>query len=459
MPPDRSPRAAIDAKQAGPVVAELIDDGHQTEAAVRLVRLLPPDQGDVFIQLTDDQRRKLLQQLSPDTLGPILDCLEIEDAVDLSSMIPQIALPYVLDAASPDVAADVLKDLPELVAAEAIESMETGNEVASLLRYEDDDAGGLMTPEFIALSELMTVNQAMSAIRQWAAEYESDDIERAYVVDRDGTLIGSVGLSALILAHPYQLVSLIMSSAVISVETETDQEEVARLMEKYDLQRIPVTDDGGRLLGSISVDDIIDVVEEEATEDMYRMVGVPETEKTTGPFWRSVRGRLPWLCVNLGTALLAGLVVTMFESTMAKAIALAAFLPVIAGQGGIAGTQTLTLLVRSLALDELVTGGAWRLLAKELGLGVVHGVVVGVLVAAVAYGWHRNEYIALVVGCAMLVNMMVAGISGVAVPLGLRALRIDPALASAVAVTTLTDVIGFLIYLGLAAAMIGLIVS
>ena len=218
-------------------------------------------------------------------------------------------------------------------------------------------------------------------------------------------------------------------------------------MERYDLQSVPVTDDAGRLLGSISVGEIMDVVEDEATEDMYRMIGVHEAEKVAGSFWRSVRGRLPWLCVNLGTALAAGLVVTMFESTMAQAVALAAFLPVIAGQGGIAGTQTLTLIVRSIALGELVSGGTWRLLGKEVGLGIVHGVVVGALVAAIAFGWQ-------VVGAAMFANMVVAAVSGVIVPLGLRALRIDPALASAVAVTTLTDVIGFLIYLGLAALMI-----
>ena len=452
---DRTYRPAIDTEQTGTAVADLIDEGHQTEAAVRLVRLLPPDQRDVLVRLDDDQRLQLIEQLSPDTLGPLIDCLETEDAVDLVCMVPSSALPFVLDAASPDIAADVLKDLPEVTAAEAIERMETGNEVAALLTYEDDDAGGLMTPEFIALPERMTVSQAMSAIRRWADEYDSRDIELAYVVGRREALIGSVGLGSLVLAHPYQLISLIMNPDVISVEAETDQEEVARLMERYDLQRIPVTDDSGRLLGSIGVEDIIDVVEDEATEDMYRMIGVPETEKISGSFWRSVRGRLPWLCLNLGTALLAGLVVTMFESTMARAVTLAAFLPVIAGQGGIAGTQTLTLIVRSIALGEIGIGGAWRLLAKELGLGVVHGVVVGALVAVVALLWHQNEYIALVVGGAMVVNMMVAGVSGVAVPLGLRALKIDPALGSAVAVTTLTDVIGFLIYLGLAALMIG----
>ena len=313
-----------------------------------------------------------MHQLSPSTLGHLIDFLEPEVAASLSLMVSSSTLPLVLDAASPDVAADVLKELPDAVAAAAIEHMTSGREVASLLKYDDDDAGGLMTLGFIALSERMNVSQGMVRIRDWAHQYDTDDITHVYVVDSRNVLIGDVALGALVLAHPYQLISLTMNTDVISVEVATDQEEVARLMERYDLRRIPVTDNEGRLLGSIGVDDIIDVFEDEATEDMYRMVGVHEEEKAAGPFWRSVRGRLPWLCVNLATALGAGLVVKMFESTLAQAVTLAAFLPVIAGQGGIAGTQTLTLIVRSIALGEL-NDKPWKLLAKELGLGIVHG--------------------------------------------------------------------------------------
>ena len=231
-------------------------------------------------------------------------------------------------------------------------------------------------------------------------------------------------------------------------------------MERYNLRNLAVVDDEGKLVGVLKIEDMIDVFEDEATEDMYKMIGVGEGERVLGPFWLSVRSRLPWLCVNLGTALLAGLVVTLFKSTIDKAVVLAAFLPVIAGQGGIAGTQTLTLIVRSMALGEISSANARRLLAKELGLGLVHGAVLGVLVGAIVLAWAgSNEYLALVVGLAMFSNMIVAGISGVVVPFSLRALRIDPALASAVAVTTLTDVVGFLIYLGLASLAIGLITT
>ena len=459
MSNDTGIRENIPPEEAARVVSSLLERGQGLEAFVRFQRLLPPDQAEVFAQLSDEHRERLITNLSAAGLAGLLEYLDTDEAIEFAELIGQSTLPFILDIVSPDVAADILKGMPAENAATVIGRMETGEDVAPLLEYADDEAGGLMSPEFVALYENMSVSQAMTFVRQWAAEYSSEEITQAFVVDRDGVLKGSVGLASLVLARPHQLVSLIMDSRIVSVTADTDQEEVARLVERYDLYQIPVTGDDGKLLGIIVVEDIIDVFEDEATEDMYRMIGVSETEKASGPFWRSVRSRLPWLCVNLSTAILAGLVITLFESTMAKAIALAAFLPVVAGQGGITGTQTLTLMVRSIALGDLNTVATWKLIWKELRLGLIHGLVVGLLVAAIAFGWQQNEYIAIVVGVAMLANMTVAGVSGVLVPIGFRALKVDPALSSAVAVTTVTDVAGFLIYLGLAAAMIQFIVG
>ena len=459
MSNDTGTRENVAPEEAAGVVSTLLDQEQALEAFVRFQRLLPPDQADVFTQLSDDHRERLATNLSVAGMAGLIEHLDTNEAIEFAELVGQTSLPGILDVVSPDVSADVLKGMNADDAAGIISRMETGAEVATLLEYADDEAGGLMTPEFVALYENMTVSQAMTLIRQWAAEYSSEEITQAFVVDRNGLLRGSIGLANLVLARPHQLVSLIMDPRVISVTTETDQEEVARLVERYDLYQIPVTDDEGKLLGIIVVEDIIDVFDEEATEDMYRMIGVSETEKATGPFWLSARSRLPWLCVNLATAILAGVVITLFESTMARAVALAAFLPVVAGQGGITGTQTLTLMVRSIALRELNSVSTWKLLWKELRLGLVHGLVVGTIVAVVAFGWQQNEYIAIVIGVAMLANMTIAGVSGVLVPLGFRALRVDPALSSAVAVTTVTDVAGFLIYLGLAAAMIQFIVG
>ena len=434
----------------------LMEEGLYDEPAIRFSRLLPRDQADILSILSVEHLAALIDRISLEALAEATEGL---DASDVSQALPNGMLADLLDVISPHVAADVLRALPQDVADSALESMEAAAEVAPLMAYEDDGTVGLMTPEFIAIHETVTVSQAMSFIRTWAEEYGAANISQVFLVDNDGVVTGTASLSQLVLARPFHDVSLIMNRDVISVATGTNQEEVARIMERHDIHRLPVVDDANRIVDMVVIDDIIDVFEHEATEDMFRMIGVDQGERALDPFWRSVRGRLPWLCVNLATAIAAGLVITLYQSTMIQAVALAAFLPVIAGQGGIAGTQTLTLIVRSIALGELATGNAKRLLLKEAGLGLIHGIVVGLLVAGIAFAWKGNPWLALVVGLAMTANMMVAGVSGVLVPLGLRALKIDPGLASAVAVTTATDVIGFLIYLGLATLMITLIVG
>lgn len=451
----------VDIEQVASAIQELIQNDLAVEGMVRLLRLRYPDQADVMSQLPSEARSVLFGLLSTEQVSPIIEELDVEDAVEISQEMDVGQLSQVLDETSPDVAADVLRGLPADVAATAFDQMEEAADVASLLEYEDDDAGGLMTPEFIALRENMTVMQAMNFVRQWAEETgaESEDIHYLFVVDHNDVLSGRLSLAQLVLARPQQQVSLFMDPDIISVQVETDQEEAARLMERYGIHNLPVVDAEGMLVGVLKLEDMIDVLDDEATEDMYRMIGVAQEEKVLGPFWRSVRSRLPWLFVNLGTAVLAGYVITIFQSTMVQVVALAAFLPVIAGQGGIAGTQTLTLIVRSLALGEISPGNGRRLLLKEMGLGLVHGLALGLLVALIAYVWQGSEYLALVVGVAMLSNLVVAGISGVVVPLGFKSLNIDPALSSAVAVTTVTDVVGFLIYLGLATIFIKLIVS
>ena len=452
-----SPQHEPSTIQLSGIIEMLLDEGLYDEAAIRFDRLLPPDQADIMANLTDEHLAALIDRLSIKSLAQATEDLNTGDAVEVSQTIPEGMLADLLDEISPQVAADVLRALPQNVADSALESMEAANEVAPLMAYEDEDAGGLMTPEFIAIQENVTVSQAMSFIRAWAEEFGSSNISQVFIVDDDGVMTGTASLSQLVLARPFQYVSLIMNRDVISVSASTDQEEVARIMERYDIHRLPVVDEFNRIIGMVIIDDIIDVFEDEATEDMFRMIGVDEGERALGPFWRSVRSRLPWLCVNLATAIAAGLMITLYQSTLTRAVALAAFLPVIAGQGGIAGTQTLTLIVRSIALGELATGNAKRLLLKEVGLGLIHGIAVGLLVGGIAFAWKGNPWLALVAGLAMTANMIVAGISGVLVPLGFRALKIDPALASAVAVTTATDVIGFFIYLGLATLMITLI--
>ena len=444
----------VDLHRVTAATQALLEADMAAEAVTRFSRLGSRDQADVVTHLSRSARTELLERMIPNASGLIIGELDRADAVEVSQDLHPEHLARILDEASPDAAADVLRGLPKDIASQTIEGMTAAEGVAPLLEYEDDDAGGLMTPEFIALRDTMTVSQATAFVRRWATDLDPHDLSYLFVVGGDGVLMGVLDLAHLILAEPYQSVSLLMDRDVISVEAETDQEQCARLMERYSLANLPVVDGEGKLVGALHIEDMIGVIDEEATEDMYRMFGVAEEERALGPFWRSVRGRLPWLCVNLATAILAGVIITLFESTMARALALAAFLPVIAGQGGIAGTQTLTLIVRSLALGDIEPRSTKRLLTKEIGLGLVHGMALGLLVGLIVWLWKDNAYLALVVGLAMAANLIIAAAAGVIVPLGFRALRIDPALSSAVAVTTATDVFGFLVYLSLAALLI-----
>ena len=251
MSNDTGIRENVSPEEAARVVPSLLEQGQGLEAFVRFQRLLPPDQAEVFTQLSDEHRQRLITNLSAAGLAGLLEYLDTDEAIEFAELIGQSTLPFILDIVSPDVAADILKGMSADDASAAIGRMETGEEVALLLEYADDEAGGLMSPVFVALYENMSVSQAMTFIRQWAAEYSSDEITQAFVIDRDGVLRGSIGLANLVLARPHQLVSLIMDSQMVSVTADTNQEEVARLIERYDMHRIPVTDDEGRLLGII----------------------------------------------------------------------------------------------------------------------------------------------------------------------------------------------------------------
>ncbi|MDA0770070.1 MAG: magnesium transporter [Chloroflexi bacterium] len=449
------------AEQVAATIRELIEGQQASEAVATLLGQRPADQADVVTRLSHDYQLVLLAQMQPMDMGVLIEALGPDRAVGLYRDMSTEQLSQVLDETSLSAAADLLRALPVEVAANTLEQMEVAESVAPLLEYDDNDAGGLMTPEFVALRDTMTVTQSMTFIREWAEQTQRapEDIHFIFVVDYRDVLRGGLTLGQLVLARPNQRVVQLMDKEFISVADDTDQEQAARLMGRYHIHSLPVVNPQNVLVGVLRMEDMVDVLEDEATEDMYRMIGVDEEEKALGPFWRSVSSRLPWLVVNLGTAMLAGAVVTMFQSTIAQVIALAAFLPVIAGQGGIAGTQSLTLIVRSLALGEVSPSDTKRLVIKEVSLGLVHGLALGLLVGLIAYIWQGNAFLALVVGISMLANLVVAGFSGVVVPLSMRAMRLDPALSSAVAVTTMTDVVGFLVYLGLASASIAYLVA
>ena len=432
-------------------VRRLLGEGRLEEAAARFGELHHADQGDLLVLLGADDREALLGSLTIEDAADVMEYLEPDEAAGLFEHMDDHALSTVLDEARADVAADVLRRLPSRQSGALLDLMEESEDVVPLLEYDDDTAGGLMRREFLSISSGTTASNGLDSLRLLLPEAES--IGAIFAEDDEGRLDGVLTITRLALARPGSLVSEIMDPDVTSVPPTADQEECARLMERYDLRYMPVVDRRDLLLGVILVEDMVDVLEEEATEDMYGMTGIGG-ERVFGSFGGSVRRRLPWLSLNLATTFLAALVIVVFESTLVRTVAIAAFLPVVAGQGGIAGTQTLTLVVRSMALGDVPPRTAFRLIRDEIVLGLAHGLLVGVVVGLAAFGWKGNYMLGVIVGLALAGNMIVAGAMGAAVPVVLRALKLDPAVGSAVLVTTLTDVLGFLMLLGLAALLV-----
>jgi magnesium transporter len=417
-------------------------------AAAYLRTLHPADSADLLAELEPAQQAAIIDLFPASELAEVFEQLDEDDMADVAQHLNLDMLADVLDEMEPDMAADLLGELEPGQAAEVLEQMEEPTDVASLMTHDPDTAGGIMTSAPPSLRRFWTVAESLQFLKIHYAEEE--DFFFLYVLDRHARLIGLVGLKALILADPEQTIEEIMDRQVISVRASADQEEVAQLLQRYDLVSLPVVDDEERLVGIVTIDDIVDVIEEEATEDIYRLAQMSPDSEIYSPIPESVRNRLPWLIVNLGTAFLASSIVALFEGTIAQAAVLAAFMPIVAGQGGNAGTQTMTIIVRSLALKEIEPSDTLWALWHEARVGLINGVSVGILVALIAGFWQQNPYLGLVIGTAMVCNLIIAALAGVIVPMTLKTLRIDPALASSIFVTTFTDVFGFLLFLGLA---------
>ena len=350
MEPNTSPGDAVQSLVRE--TRKLLREGDTGGALAFFNRMHPVDQGEVLVGLAGGRQQELLSALAPTETAAIMEHLEPEDLLRMCETIEPLVMSRILDETSPDVAADILNDLPHEKLSEILDGMKVAEEVLPLLQHPDDTAGGLMTPDLPVVPDHMTTSIALDRLRLLGPDAE--DFLVVFVVDDDGRLVGTLSVTRLALSRPTTVVGDITDHEFIAVRPETDQEESARLMERYNLNQLPVIDQDGRLMGVILAEDMVDVVEEEATEDMYRMAGIGG-ERVFGPLSHSLRRRLPWLYMNLATAFLAAVVITLFESTIARVVALAAFLPVVAGQGGIGGTQTVTLVVRSMALGEVAS--------------------------------------------------------------------------------------------------------
>jgi magnesium transporter len=418
-------------------LAAVLDDAHPADVAgilrdrpledqVRLFRLLPPARaGAVLAELDDPTAHELMRSLDEHELSRILEQLPADDVVEVVEELPRAEAEKILD----------------------LMEEEKSEEVQELLEYREGSAGRLMTREFVAVHENATVAQAIEHIRK---SKSGDDAFYLYVVDDHEHLVGYVPLHRLLTADPATPIRDIRIEDVESVTVDTDQEDVARLVQRYDLVQVPVVDANRRLLGAISVDDVIDVIHEEATEDIQRLGGAGGDETVLDPPQAVLPRRLVWRLVNLATAILAASVIGLFEESIQALAVLATFMPIVASMGGIGTTQTATVVVRGIALGDLTPHVLGRVLRKELWLGLTTGVATGLVLAVVAFAWKGHLLLAVVLGVALLLNMLVAAVVGTLVPIALKTFRIDPAIASSVIVTTFTDVFGFFSFLGLA---------
>jgi magnesium transporter len=420
-------------------LANLLQKQHPADLAQVFGELPERDRQAVFNVLVERNGRlamEALSELGPETGAALLANRSAEEIAKLVQELPS------------DDAAALVDHLPEELSVAVLELMrrKEGGEVESLLEYAEQSAGRIMNPNVFALSEDLTVGEAIKALQG------SRDVEMVfylYVVDPRRHLVGVVSLRRLLLVSPETPLKRIMTADLISVRVETDQEDVARQVASYNLLAIPVVDEENKLVGVITVDDVIDVIKDEATEDLYRLAGVASDERVFTPPFDSMKKRTPWLIVNLATAFLAASVVKLFEPTIGKFTALAVFMPIVAGMGGNAATQTLTVIVRGIALGELTWSNSRRALLKESIVGLGNGLACGLVAALGAWALQGNPALGGVLALAMVINMFIAATAGTLIPLALRALKVDPALASSVFITTLTDVFGFLSFLGL----------
>ena len=432
-------------------IENLLDRG-DTPAVVRILRRLhPADSSELLYRLSAEVQNLILQELPWEEVADVLEELNQEEMAEVVQSLTVTELASVLDEMEPDMAADLIGELDDEHTAQLLNEMEAAARVVPLLAHAEDSAGGIMNFPHHMLRRQMTVGQAMQFLRE---SYEDEhDLYYLYVLDNQ-QLAGIVSLRMIILADPDDRLGDIVDADVLTVRADADQEEVARLLSRYNLLAVPVVDEEDHLLGIVTVDDVVDVLEEEATEDIYRLAQVSEEAVIFSSMPRAIRTRLPWLVVNLGTALISSTVVARFAGTIAAVAILAALMPVVAAQGGNAGNQSMTIIVRSLALGQIHVKDFWRVFIHEIGLGLLHGLLLGLLLAGVVWFWLGNLVLRAVIGAALLGNFFVAAVVGVLVPMTLHRVGVDPAFGSSMIVTAATDILGFTLFLGLASYFI-----
>ena len=437
-------------------IQNLVEKQNQGALKNILIELHPADIADIVTAFKKEDRRYLFDLLPNETASSVLTELDAPIVEQILSEISDRKISTLVDQMDSDDAADIISDLPEEMVDRILEQVpeQVSEEVKELLTYEEDTAGGIMALEFVSVNQNSTVKQTIKEIRK--ARTEVGQIHKVWIIDDNKVLTGSVALTDLVLAKGKELISRIMNTDLKFVNTEMDQEEVAILFRKYDLVALPVVNQHMQLVGQITIDDIIDVVDEEASEDISIFAGAKEEEIQEESFIKVSWFRLPWLLIAFIGQLIAALVIQRFETTLEQIITLTFFIPVIMAMGGNSGIQSSIIAIRGLATGEISLYGAWRRFFRELRVSLFIGFIFGVLMAIVVGIWLNNLMMGMMIGLALNIVILQATIFGGLIPFILKRANIDPALASGPFITTFNDILGLLIYLAIITSSIPL---
>ncbi len=429
----------------------LIESGTYSQAQYLIDLLKPADtaallESSPFHQrmliwnlLDQDARGEVLPELNEDLVADILAQSSTEEVIDLLEQIE-----------AEDDLTDILQQLPNTITIKLLESMDSLDRarVESLLSYPEDEAGGLMDTEVISVRAKVTVDVVLRYLRRH--DELPDTTDNIFVVNRRDEYIGLLPLQKLLVSDPNMTVREVMVTDIDPIDAHTPKREVASIFSRYDLVSAPVINENGLLIGRITIDDVVDVIKDEADHSLLVLAGLDEDDDTFAPIWRPTKSRAVWLGANLMTAFLASAVINIFEETIAQVVTLAVLMPIVASMGGVAGSQTLTLVIRSMAQDQLVESNLFWLTRREVAVGFINGAIWAVIVALGAYVFFADATLGLVIALALIINLTVAALSGAILPRLLQSLSIDPAVAGMVVLTTITDVVGFMSFLGLA---------
>lgn len=431
-------------------IENALDAGDAKRIRALVADLHAADLADLMELLSSEARSRLLAELGSDLNFEALSELDETVRDQVIEELPNEQLAEAVRELDTDDAVYLLEDLEAAEQSDILSKLPPSerSQLQRSLDYPEDSAGRLMQSEFIAVPPFWSVGQTIDYMRE--TEDLPNTFGQLFVVDPTFHLLGAVRLDRLLRTKRPVLIQDVMETEVRAIAAELDQEEVARQFERYDLYEAPVVDENDRLVGIVTVDDVVEVIQEEAEEDIKRLGGVVGDESLSDSVWRISQRRFAWLLVNLAAACISASVIALFDATIAQMVALAVLMPMVASMGGNAGTQTMTVAVRALATKELGPLNAQRIITREAIVGLVNGIVFAFLLAGVAIVWFESAKLGLVIATAMLVNMLVAGLFGVLIPITLDRFNIDPAIASSVFLTTMTDVVGFFAFLGLA---------